>query len=183
MRMDDYQRGGNPAQFNPAPRKRGGDGRRRADGGGYGARLKSGLFWFVILSIGVYCYLHPATLRSWLDKAGQVKIQVDGGTAPIAAGESVTPAAAIASSWGSRIAAGHAFAKHGAEFGFSSADQMAAHIDRVIASPSANRQLSSGREAYWDDATGTVVILDPNSNDGGTAFKPNSGRRYYERVR
>ena len=170
-------------QVNPAPRKRGGDGRRRADGVGYGARLKSGLFWFAILAIGVYCYLHPAAIRSLLDKAGLAKIQADGGTAPIAAGESVTPAAASPSSWGSRIAAGHAFAKHGAEFGFSSPDQMAAHIDRVIASPSASRQLSRGREAYWDDATGSVVIVDPNSHDGGTAFKPDSGRRYFERLR
>ncbi len=80
-------------QVNPAPRKRDGDGRRRADGGGYGARLKSGLFWFVILAIGVYCYLHQAAICSLLDKAGLAKIQADGGTAPIAAGESVKMAA------------------------------------------------------------------------------------------
>jgi hypothetical protein len=86
-------------------------------------------------------------------------------------------------SMGTRIAAGHAFAKHGREFGFATRDQMAAHIDRIVASPSASRALSRGRRAYWHESSGTVVIYDPSTADGGTAFKPNRGRHYYEGLR
>ena len=124
-------------------------------------RLKAGLLVIAVLICGVLAYLQPAVPRS---------------TPP-------PPTATNLQSWGSRIAAGHAFAKHGAEFGFTARAELAAHIDRIIASPSASRHLSRGREAYWDDATGTVVICDPSTADGGTAFKPDRGRKYYEGLR
>lgn len=43
-----------------------------------------------------------------------------------------------------------------------------------------HKSLERGREAYWDDKTGTVVITDPNNKDNGTAFKPDKGKAYYD---
>jgi hypothetical protein len=86
---------------------------------------------------------------------------------------------------GRRIANGHAFAKHGKEFGFTSESQMAEHVDQVIFSASAAniKQLRHGQTAYWDEATRSVVIVDPGTRDGGTTFKPRRGRSYFESLR
>jgi len=83
---------------------------------------------------------------------------------------------------GERIANGHAFGKHAGEFGFSEKAQMAGHINQVIgrAGGSNVRHLARGRTAYWDQGSGTVVIVDPNTADGGTSFKPGRGRKYFE---
>lgn len=91
------------------------------------------------------------------------------------------PVARSALSPGERIAKGHAYLKHRHEFGFSSREQMASHVDRVISfSGSADtRQLRGGRVAYWDNASRSVVIVDPNTVDGGTTFKPSRGRAYF----
>lgn len=88
-------------------------------------------------------------------------------------------------STGQRIAGGHAFGKHGAELGFSDRSQMAVRIDAIIraAGASDRRRLLGGRTAYWDGKTGIVVIVDPNTADGGTAFRPGRGRAYFESLR
>jgi RHS repeat-associated protein len=80
------------------------------------------------------------------------------------------------------IAAGHAFSKHGGEFadiGINTEEQFAKHIERVMTNPTATRDLEKGRVAYWDAQSGTVVIHDPNSLDGGTAFIPTRGLDYF----
>ena len=44
-------------------------------------------------------------------------------------------------------------------------------------------RLSAGRKAYWDDKTGTVVIVvitNPKDPDGGTAFRPVRGKDYFK---
>lgn len=86
---------------------------------------------------------------------------------------------------GTRIANGHAFGKHSHELGFASREKMATHIDRVITStgPPNIKHLEHGRVAYWDTATASVVIVDPNTADGGTAFKPGRGRAYFTNLR
>jgi RHS repeat-associated protein len=84
---------------------------------------------------------------------------------------------------GQEIAGGHAFGKHAAEFGFKSADEMAAHVEAVMTNPSAVRNLSRGRTAYWDDATQSVVIRNPSAADGGTVFKPTNGKTYFDNLR
>ena len=86
---------------------------------------------------------------------------------------------------GQRIANGHAFAKHGQASGFATKAQMAKQIDHIIhgASNSTVKHLLRGRTAYWDESTGMVVIVDPNTVDGGTSFKPDRGRRYFESLR
>lgn len=111
---------------------------------------------------------------------------------PAAAGEearsqptTAQTAPASQTSKGQQIANGHAFGKHAREMGISGRGQMADEIDRIIRNAgSLNvRHLERGRTAYWDGASGTVVIVDPNTADGGTAFKPNRGRRYFESLR
>ena len=86
---------------------------------------------------------------------------------------------------GQQIANGHAFGKHAREMEISGRGQMADEIDRIIRNAGSYnvRHLERGRTAYWDGASDTVVIVDPNTADGGTAFKPNRGRRYFESLR
>ena len=90
---------------------------------------------------------------------------------------------------GDEIAGGHAFEKHViqrgefAGLGIRTREQFARHIENVVNNPSAYRQLSGGRTAFWDDVTGTVVIRNPRAADGGTAFRPTSGREYFDGLR
>ncbi|MGZ5207752.1 MAG: excalibur calcium-binding domain-containing protein [Sulfuricurvum sp.] len=44
------------------------------------------------------------------------------------------------------------------------------------------KMILGNRKVYWDTNTGTIVFYDPLSNDCGTAFRPNDGKEYYERV-
>lgn len=90
---------------------------------------------------------------------------------------------------GQEIAGGHAFEKHviqGDEFrglNIQTRDQFANHIEGIVANPTASRQLSGGRTAYWDNATDIVVIRNPKAVDGGTAFQPINGRDYFDALR
>ncbi|MBX3373176.1 MAG: hypothetical protein KF817_05020 [Phycisphaeraceae bacterium] len=80
------------------------------------------------------------------------------------------------------IAGGHAFGKHAGEFadlGIQTRQQFASHIENIMNYPSATRALSNGRTAFWDNATGTVVIRNPSAVDGGTAFRPTTGMSYF----
>ena len=90
------------------------------------------------------------------------------------------------------IGKGHAFAKHvlqtgkgGGEFaglGIRTVKQFQTFVRGIMESASGAeaRTLSRGRTAFWDDATGTVVIHDPRSPDLGTAFRPKDGRAFFE---
>lgn len=90
---------------------------------------------------------------------------------------------------GQEIAGGHAFEKHvlnQGEFkglGIRTREQFANHIENVVNNPTASRQLSGGRSAYWQESSGTVVIRNPRAADGGTAFQPTNGRAYFDGLR
>ena len=90
---------------------------------------------------------------------------------------------------GKEIAGGHAFEKHvlqQGEFtglGIRTRAQFAQHIENVVKNPTSTKELSSGRSAYWDQSTGTVVIRNPKASDGGTAFRPVNGRAYFDNLR
>jgi hypothetical protein len=142
---------------------------------------RSRFFILVMIAIaaGIYANRHPEVARRITNNLTRFAPPSGAVNTPV---RNVANAPAVTGSWGTRIAAGHAFAKHGGEFGFSTRAEMAAHIDHVIARSSV-RRLSGGRVAYWDDSSGTVVICDPHSADGGTAFKPGRGRRYFEGLR
>ncbi len=81
---------------------------------------------------------------------------------------------------GEEIAGGHAFDKHvlskGEYPGVTSRQEFAQIIEDVIMNGEM-RTLSGGRTAYWKD--GTVVIGNPNSADGGTAYRPDKGYDYF----
>ncbi len=83
----------------------------------------------------------------------------------------------------SRIANGHAWLKHAGEFPeLSTATEFAHHIDCIFAAPSASKALRGGREAFWHDASRTVVIKNQNDPDGGTAFRPALGKLYFDNL-
>ncbi|MCH4091118.1 two-partner secretion domain-containing protein [Acetobacter sp.] len=86
------------------------------------------------------------------------------------------------------IANGHAFDKHVIdqnEFGgaITTKQQFADQIENILNNPSATKQLSNGRTAYWDNSSGMVVIRNPKAADGGTAFKPTNGKAYFNNLR
>ena len=90
----------------------------------------------------------------------------------------------------------HAWDKHGAEFGagrriankafprpgLTSESELAAKVESILAG-GPGEPISNGRTKFWEDATGTIVIFNSRARDCGTAFRPNQGRRYYDRQR
>ncbi len=85
--------------------------------------------------------------------------------------------------WTRKIGSGHAFEKHviqGGEFeGITTVEEFTAHIDEVVNNPTATKSLRDGRTGYWYEPSGTVVVHDPNSVDGGSAFRPDTGVDYF----
>jgi filamentous hemagglutinin len=57
--------------------------------------------------------------------------------------------------------------------------QFQQHLENVMTNPTAARQLSGGRVAYWHEGSGTVAIRNPSAVDGGTAFQPINGVDYF----
>ena len=88
---------------------------------------------------------------------------------------------------GEQISGGHAHNKHVirqqefTDLNINSPADVARHIENIVANPSESKKLSNGRSAYWDDKSGTVVIRDPNSKDGGTACRPTLGKTYLDK--
>ena len=87
------------------------------------------------------------------------------------------------------IAGGHAFEKHVLNRGefrgldIRTRNHFSDHVQSIISNPTAFRELSRGRSAYWDAGTGTVVITNPRASDGGTAFRPSNGVNYFNGLR
>lgn len=81
---------------------------------------------------------------------------------------------------GSQIANGHSWAKHQGEYPGKSQQDFEKIVDETILHPDDVKQLSRGRTAYWNDAEQTIVIHDPSSPDGGTAFRPTDGKAYFD---
>jgi hypothetical protein len=81
---------------------------------------------------------------------------------------------------GEEIAGGHAFEKHVvqlAEFPGTTTRRACADIIENVTLNGEPRTLSGGRTAFWKDDV--VVIRDPKNIDGGTAFKPSAGYKYF----
>lgn len=74
------------------------------------------------------------------------------------------------------------FVKHGAEFGYASAEEYLAGANRVIASADVLHKLEAedGDDVYYLEATNEFVIV---STDGflRTYFKPEDGKAYFDR--
>jgi filamentous hemagglutinin len=81
------------------------------------------------------------------------------------------------------IAGGHAFTKHASELGLTTRTEFAAQAESIMSHSSNVKFLSSGRTAYWDNATQSVVIRNPAAVDGGTMFKPTAGKQYFDNLK
>ena len=84
-----------------------------------------------------------------------------------------------------QIAAGHAYGEHVVEqhqFPWvRSRQDFRELIARILRNPTERKPLKGGRTAYWDGATGTIVVRNPKDPDGGTAFRPRDGKYHYDR--
>ena len=83
------------------------------------------------------------------------------------------------------IAYGHGWSDHQSDWikiGVNGPQELAEHLEYIMANPSDYKELKDGRRAYWDDATGTVIIENPNETDRGTAFVPPDGRDFFDRL-
>lgn len=95
-----------------------------------------------------------------------------------------------------KIAHGHAWTNHGGEFSekkrianlempdtqkIGNSEEFQNHIITIMTTTSP-KIIPGNRKVYWDNSTGTIVFYDPYSNDCGTAFRPNEGKKYYEQV-
>ncbi len=82
-----------------------------------------------------------------------------------------------------QISAGHAYDKHVVRDDdfpeIKSRREFRNLIMKILRNPTEWKQLEGGRSGYWDEETGTVVVRDPRHPDGGTAFRPDKGKRYY----
>ena len=85
-----------------------------------------------------------------------------------------------------RIANGHAFEKHvlkGNEFPKIKAKQdLAKLIEKILEKPGEVKSLADGRFAFWDEASKTVLIINPKTIDGGTIFVPKKGKTYFNEI-
>lgn len=129
--------------------------------------------------------IHRGARASWRTAGlaiGLLILAVILGIGGVRAASPTVDAAAVAQ----KIAAGHAYDKHVVterQFpGIASRATFAALIQAIIEHPTALRQLTSQRTAWWDEASGTVVIANPHDRDGGTCFKPQAGRPYFDHL-
>lgn len=79
------------------------------------------------------------------------------------------------------VSQGHGFEKHGDEFG-GDRSQYAATMNEIIHNtPSENiKEGERQRVAFWSNEHEAIVILDENHEDGGTMFKPDPGKGYFD---
>ncbi len=83
------------------------------------------------------------------------------------------------------ISGGHAFAKHVIkknEFPGFSRSQFEQHLRRILNNPSDAKALLRGRTGYWDQLSGTVIVRDPSHIDGGTAFRADLGKLFFDEI-
>jgi hypothetical protein len=60
-------------------------------------------------------------------------------------------------------------------------EQFADLVKKIMKEPTEVKNLERGRTGYWHEESKTVVIRDSKSADGGTAFKPDTGRDYFNK--
>ncbi|MBD5507405.1 MAG: hypothetical protein HDR05_05000 [Lachnospiraceae bacterium] len=74
------------------------------------------------------------------------------------------------------------FEKHGAEFGYATAEEYLSGANRVITSPGVlhKQEAEDGDDVYYLEATNEIVFVS-TSGYLRTYFKPNDGKAYYDR--
>jgi hypothetical protein len=85
------------------------------------------------------------------------------------------------------IGKGHSYDKHvvkAKEFPeVNTHGEFIKQIANVIANPTHTKKLASDREAFYDQPSNTIVIVNPKTKDKGTCFRPNAGKRYYDNLK
>ncbi|MCB9059991.1 MAG: hypothetical protein H6622_00545 [Halobacteriovoraceae bacterium] len=83
-----------------------------------------------------------------------------------------------------KIGGGHAWDKHKIENDefpeIKTQEEFKEKIKEIIENPSEAKELREGRKAYWDEKSKTVVIENSRNPDGGTVFRPEDGKKYFE---
>jgi hypothetical protein len=115
----------------------------------------------------IYRYKAGIFLAAAYGAVGGPDGEAEAGGAPAGSEEADLEVAADAD----QIANGHAYEKHAGEFGNPSRGQFKNMIEDTRKHPTETRQLAQGRVAYYSQNTRMLVIADPASADGGTAFK------------
>jgi hypothetical protein len=93
-----------------------------------------------------------------------------------------------------KIGKGHSFQKHVIdEKEFDSLlkektrrerqEEFIALIAKVMANPTHSKKLARKREAFYDQSNNILVIVDPNTRDHGTCFRPSAKKRYYDNLK
>ena len=81
------------------------------------------------------------------------------------------------------IASTHAYDKHVLKLKefpeIPSIEEFRELIFETLIRPSDERHLERNRHAYWNGKHNMVVVVNPNSSSGGTAFRPERGKDYF----
>jgi hypothetical protein len=121
-------------------------------------------------------------------------VMLMGGAAPSIGQTTFACTATTTSAIADKIANGHAWTEHSSEFvagkliaglgmpatpKVTTIAEFKVHIVAAMGSAT-NKALLRDRKAYWYATTGTIVFHDKNSADCGTAFRPSTGKPYYD---
>ena len=82
----------------------------------------------------------------------------------------------------------HAFKKHVLHQGeypgwIRTTKQLEQLVEKILMNPTAMKNLSHGRVAFWDEASGTVIILNSKNVGQSTVFQPTNGLAYFNNLR
>lgn len=82
----------------------------------------------------------------------------------------------------------HAFGKHVIKQGEFSGiantpAQLKQVVEKILTNPTVTKNLSGGRTAFWDNATGAVVIVNSKNPAKSTVFQPKNGFTYFQNLK
>jgi hypothetical protein len=85
------------------------------------------------------------------------------------------------------IANGHSYEKHVVKEKLfpevKDREDFAKLIGKVIANAAHHKELENDREAFYDQKTNTIVIVNPRARDKGTCFRPDRGKKYFDNLK
>jgi hypothetical protein len=85
------------------------------------------------------------------------------------------------------ISKGHAYEKHVVKEKLfpevKDREEFAKLIGKVMANAAHHKELENDREAYYDQKTNTIVVVNHRARDKGTCFRPDRGKKYYDNLK
>ncbi|WP_147822482.1 hypothetical protein [Salidesulfovibrio onnuriiensis] len=77
----------------------------------------------------------------------------------------------------------HVFTRTGDLYGvFRDKAEFERHLTKIVNDRGTPTKIFQQKTAYWDEASGVVIILDPDRADCGMALRPWEGRDYYDKL-